>query len=361
MSCVVRVVHLPSQTPYVRKIVSADFSILNGTSTEHGIVPVTVSCEWLLERRPLDWLDVVHLHHIEVEDLAMLERLLTACADASVAVVFTAHDIGPMHGSTADQVWARLELVAKSNASWIGLTAGSIEQLHGRIPQLRSVRLVPHGYVVPPDLLASRTRAASPGGALRYLMYGALRANRDHRSTIANWSLSIAEPVARLNLLLRPFNPADFERHDIPTLLTMIRSDRRITAAMRGYISDSDVLTAGLQADALLLPYLFGSHSGQLEFAFDLGLVPVCSAVGYFRDQYRMHDGLVEEPIWFEWNDSQPLLYGARFGEQFVTALEKAHQLLRRCASPGPNPHFLEYRRHEHGLFLAAHRAIYAS
>ncbi len=282
MSRALRVVHLPARTPYVRKIVSADFAILNGASTEHCVVPAAVTAEWLLDRRPLYWLDVLHLHHIEFDDLSTLERLLAACADSSVKVVFTAHDVAPMFG-TPEDFRARLELVMRSRASWIGLTAASIETLQDQIPGLPEVTLIPHGYVVDPDDLTGKTRhGASP--APEYLLYGALRPNRDHLSTIANWSLSIADPTARLNLLLRALSPADFDRHDVPALLAIVKSDPRIQTSMRAYPSDHEVVTAGLQADALLLPYLFGSHSGQLELAFDLNLLPVCSSVGYLKD-----------------------------------------------------------------------------
>lgn len=356
MSRSLRVVHLPARTPYVRKIASENFFILNGTNTDHGIVPEAVSAQWLLDRRPLDWLDVLHLHHIEFDDLATLQRLLTACADSEVKVVYTAHDIAPMF-CPADDFQARMALLASSGASWIGLTATSVEALEGRIPQLPSVTVIPHGYVVSPDDLVGKTRDGGVSSAPEYLLYGALRPNRDHLSTIANWSLSVTDPPARLNLLLRALSPADFQRHDVPALLAIVRSDARIQASMRAYPSDAEVVLAGLQSDALLLPYLFGSHSGQLELAFDLNLLPVCSSVGYLKDQYNVHKGLVGEPIWFDWAEGHPFL----FGEKFVAALEVAHLRLRHASRRGPGKDFLEYRREEHLHFLDAHHSIYAA
>jgi hypothetical protein len=188
-------------------------------------------------------------------------------------------------------------------------------------------------------------------------MYGALRPSRDHLSTVANWSLSITDPGARLTVLLRAISPGDFQRHDVPALLAVIRSDSRIQTVMRAYPTDAEIAEAGLRADALLLPYLFGSHSGQLELAFDLGLLPVCSSVGYLKDQWHMLSGLVTEPVWFDWSDGHPGL----FGEKFVAALEIAHARLRSAARRGPGAEFLEYRRHEHTRFLEAHRTVYAA
>lgn len=356
MSRALRVVHLPARTPYVRKIVSDDFMILNGVNTGHGVVPAAVTATWLLDRRPLDWLDVLHLHHVEFDDIADLKRLLTECVDCDVKVVYTAHDISPMYCS-ADSFDDRMRLLASSGVSWVCLTAASADTLKEQVPGLPPVAVIPHGYVVSPDDLARITPDGTLPAAPRYLMYGALRPSRDHLSTVANWSLSMANPAARLTVLLRAISPGDFQRHDVPALLAVIRSDSRIQAVMRAYPTDAEIAEAGLRADALLLPYLSGSHSGQLELAFDLGLLPVCSSVGYLKDQWRMHDGLVTEPVWFDWSDGHPGL----FGEKFVAALETAHARLRSAAMHGPRAEFLEYRRHEHSRFLEAHRAVYAA
>jgi hypothetical protein len=151
-------------------------------------------------------------------------------------------------------------------------------------------------------------------------------------------------------------SPSDFERHDVPALLAIMKSDHRIQAVMRAYPTDAEVVVAGLKADALLLPYLFGSHSGQLELAFDLNLLPVCSSVGYLKDQYHVHKGLVGEPVWFDWAEGHPFL----FGEKFVAALEIAHGRLRKASRPGPSNDFLDCRRDEHVHFLDAHHRIYA-
>lgn len=356
MGRALRVVHMPARTPYVRKISSDAYSILNGANTGHGVVPAAVTAGWLLDRRPLDWLDVLHLHHIEFDDFATLQRLLTACADSAVKVVYTAHDLTPMY-CTPDDFTTRMDLIIRCGASWIGLTAASVETLQDQFPELPPVSVIPHGYVVSPDELEGRTRASNLPTAPQYLLYGALRPNRDHLSTIANWSLSVTDADAQLNLLLRALSPADFNRHDVPALLAIIKSDPRIKASMRAYPSDAEVVAAGLNADALLLPYLYGSHSGQLELAFDLNLLPVCSSVGYLKNQYHVHKGLVGEPIWFDWTDGHPFLYG----EQFVAALETAHLRLHNTSRRGPGKDFLDYRRDEHAHFLDAHHSVYAA
>ncbi|WP_328333376.1 hypothetical protein [Streptomyces sp. NBC_00455] len=326
---------------------------MNGTEIPSGaMVPTAVDATWLLEHGPLTWLDVLHLHHIDFEDLAVLERLLDACLDNGVTVVFTAHDTRPMVGS-AEDFTARLRILHSAEVSWVCLTERSVAKLTEILGERPDAALIPHGYVAAPEALADLERESR--GSSQYLMFGASRASRDQLSTMANWSLGIADPDSALHVLLRAFSPADFaEGGRAPLFLETARHDPRIRLTMRPYPTDEEVIRAGLAADALLLPYLWSSHSGQLELAFDLNLLPVCSLTGHLPEQYEQHKGLVEEPEWFDWSQGHPNL----FGEKFLAALENA---AARLAS---RPHrldrqFLDYRAEEHQAILAQYALVY--
>ncbi|MFB6847948.1 hypothetical protein ACFCXS_24275 [Streptomyces sp. NPDC056373] len=349
-----RVVHLPARTPYAWKLQSRDFHIVNGTEIPSGdTVPAAVTAAWLLEHGPLTWLDVLHLHHIDFEDLATLERLLDECLNHGVNVVFTAHDTRPMVGS-AEDFTARLRMLHSAEVSWVCLTEGSVAALAVVLGEPPRATVIPHGYVAAPESLAGLERESSSSAA-RYLMFGASRASRDQLSTMANWSLGITDPHSTLHVLLRAFSPADFaDGGRAPLLLETARCDPRIRLTMRPYPTDEEVVRAGLASDSLLLPYLWGSHSGQLELAFDLNLLPVCSLTGHLPEQYERHKGLVEEPEWFDWSQGHPNL----FGEKFLTALEKAAARLdtkpRRL-----DREFLEYRAQEHRTILDDYARVY--
>ncbi|MFI9585093.1 hypothetical protein ACIHCQ_25325 [Streptomyces sp. NPDC052236] len=349
-----RVVHLPARTPYAWKLRSRDFHILNGTEIPSGdTVPAAVNAAWLLEHGPLTWLDVLHLHHIDFEDLSTLERLLDECLNDGVNVVFTAHDTRPMVGN-AEDFTARLRMLHSAEVSWVCLTEGSVTTLAEVLGERPRTTVIPHGYVASPELLAGLERETSRSAA-RYLIFGASRASRDQLSTMANWSLGITDSHSTLHVLLRAFSPADFaDGGRAPLVLEMARRDPRIRLTMRPYPTDEEVVRAGLASDALLLPYLWGSHSGQLELAFDLNLLPVCSLTGHLHEQYEQHKELVEEPEWFDWSQGHPNL----FGEKFLTALENAATRL------GSRPRrvdreFLAYRAQEHTAILDAYARVY--
>lgn len=353
---VLRIVHLPARTPYVRKLSASTFRIVNGSPLDSGeVVPSDVSAQWMLDRRPFTWFDVLHLHHIEFEPAAELERLLDACRSEEKRVVFTAHDTSPMFSAAEDLVH-RLSLLAKAEVAWVFLTRGSIRSSAELLPVLPDHTVIPHGYVASPDSLRGHERRQSDSRR-RYMLYGSVRPNRDHLSTVVNWSLGLRGDDERLRLMLRAFSPADFSAggHKIMDLLAAASADPRIEAVMRPYPTDSEIVASGLESDALLMPYLWASHSGQLELAFDLNLLPVCSDVGFLRDQAQLHGERVTEPVWFDWTMGLPYL----FGERYLAALEQARDRLRVQGPQLLDRDFLDYRREEHKQILASYDAVY--
>lgn len=350
----VRVVHLPARTPYAWKLHNRDLKIVNGSTLQDGrVVPADVTATWLLGHRPFSWFDVLHLHHIELEELETLERLLDACDAARIRVVHTAHDVHAIFRSD-EELHKRLRLLASTTANWVCLTPGSAATLTKIVGRNVNSAIIPHGYVADPDLLEGKQRNPAIGHR-RSLLFGAARPNRDQLSTVVNWSLSTEDPKHELQLLIRGFGPAHFSdpSNQISRLIDAIRADPRIKTAMRSYPTDQEVIEAGLAADALLLPYLWSSHSGQLELAFDLNILPICSSVGYFHEQREQHGSLVSEPEWFDWTHGNPYL----FGERFVAALERATERLAR-GTRRLDRDFIEYRRSEHEQILDRYTSI---
>ena len=347
----IRVVHLPASTPYARKLDGGGIEAVNGQTLPDGAtVPAAVSARWLVEHRPLNWVDVIHLHHVEFEAIDDLERLLSECHDAGVHVVHTVHDLRAMFGSQ-EALEERFRLLAKAEVAWVTLTPGAAAEADRVVGSPCRATVIPHGFVVHPDVVpAPRPREART----RYLLFGATRPNREQLATIVNWSLA-TRPEDSLHLLMRGISPAHLaDRDDVYRVIDTTRNDSRITVTMRSYPTDAEITTAAHAADMLLLPYLWGTHSGQLELAFDLGLLPVVSRVGYLHQQHERTRDLVEEPVWFNWTDGNPYAFGERFVEALQAVPDRVEQ-----RSPWDHRAFAEFRRSEHEEILAAHVAVY--
>ena len=107
--------------------------------------------------------------------------------------------------------------------------------------------------------------------------------------------------------------------------------DNSVDEALAGVFCESHVC---------MLPYLWGTHSGQVELSRDCGCYPVISNVGFYREQ---SDQVVE----FNYNDDISV-----FVRNFVTALTKARSMSLLVPNPG-------LRKYEFKAILQQHLGVY--
>jgi len=347
----VRVVHIPARTPYARKLRDEILHILNGEPAANEIaVPRDATLSWLLGHRPWDWFDVLHLHHLDLEPVATLRQVLSECRRDGKRVVYTAHDVSPIF---ADRLThhRRLELLAAHEVPFICLTPASEGGIRERLGA--ATAFIPHGYVAAPGIAGRRVSlGARP---TRFLMFGSLRRNRDVEMVLHCWRFARDLRDSQVQLLLRAPSRASWP--DESNSWRAIREhsvDPRLEVSVLPFPSDEDVIDAVVAADCLVLPYRWASHSGQLELALDLGVLPVAARVGFLPDQVALHGATADQPVWFDWSDDSPYEYGPRL----LTALQEAHQLIRQGWQAGNRKAFADHRRQEHVAGMAAYRAL---
>lgn len=348
-----KVAHVPGRTPYARKLSGGSIEIVNDRSVEGCDFPRDVTLAWLMKRRPWDLIDVVHLHHLDFEPVELLRQVLAECRRAGRRVVFTAHDVTPVF---ADRVThqRRLRALAEADVQFVCLTARAEGEVRRRFG-VRTV-LAPDGYVAEPGSVA-RTESR-PAGPTRLLMYGSLRRNRDVELVLHCWRFARRLRDTVLHLLLRaPSRAALAEDAAAWQTIREHAVDPRLVVDVLPFPTDAQTSAALADADCLLLPYRWASHSGQLEHALDLGALPVGSRTGFLPDQVAIHSGRVDEPVWFDWSDGAEFTYGARL----LAGMERAHTMIQDGWSPMDLPRFAAHRRREHEEVLAAHDAAYAA
>lgn len=347
----IRVVHVPGRTPYARKLCNKTIRVLNGTAVDGLSVPYDATLAWLLEHRPWSWLDVVHLHHLEFEPITRLTAVLAECRRVGRHVVFTAHDVSPVFSDRA-AYHRKLRMLADRGVPFVCLTPAAEADIHRRFGARTA--LIPHGYITEPGPSA---RAVPRGpGRTRFLIYGSLRRNRDVALVLHCWRFARHLRETMLHLLLRaPSRASLAEDAEAWQAIRENAADRRLRVDVLPFPSDDEVTEAVADADCLLLPYRWASHSGQLEHAFDLGVLPVAARIGYLPDQVALHYGLVQQPVWFDWSDGAVFDYGARL----LTAMQQAHSAVQDGWRARDHSGFAAHRRREHVEVLAAYRTLY--
>jgi hypothetical protein len=347
----IRVVHVPGRTPYARKLHDDRVQVVNGMTVDGFDVPRDVTLAWLLEHRPWDWLDVVHLHHPDFEPIPLLRAVLTECRCAEKRVVFTAHDVEAVLGEQ-EAHHRRLCALVEDGIPFVCLTPGADADVRRRVTT--STALIPHGYVAPPG--TRRRSVPRAAGPTRFVIYGSLRPNRDVELVLACWRFARHLSETTMHLLLRsPSRASLSEDAQVWRAIQENACDQRLHVDVLPFPTDDEVNAAVADADCLLLPYRWASHSGQLEHAFDLGVLPVVPRLGYLPDQVALHRGLAGEPVWFNWSDEAPFDHGAHLLE----AMQTAHVTIQNGWTADDADKFADHRRQEHVDIMARYCALY--
>jgi glycosyltransferase involved in cell wall biosynthesis len=357
----VRVLHLPARTTYARKLNSSEILMVNGKTMPDGLsVPIDASFDWVDARETLDFFDVLHIHSVEFAPTALVTRVLEKCARYGRRVIFTLHDITPMFDDPEDTYAEKLKTVCTAADSVVTLTDSAAQALRQRAAWLeldKRVTVVPHGYVVEPQHHAWG-QAGSHNGRVEYAMYGAFRPNRDCYVSVVNWYYGLQDQNARLNILCRAFNEVDLrdEKLGLRYLLDFVhqRADR-IRLVVHPFPSDEQVIRFLTECNVLLMPYRWGTHSGQLEIAFDLNLLPVISDVGYYEEQWQVNRRFVNEPVWIRWADGNPYVRAARL----IESLRQAQEIAKHGPASSLRDEYRNHRMREHEEFLRTHQQLY--
>jgi beta-1,4-mannosyltransferase len=256
-----KVVHHPSDHCYVRHI-------------GHGR-PRVAPCVWDVGALRRHRVDVVHLHFgFEGRPPDELAAWAGDLADAGIALVHTVHDVdnphltdqGDHHRAVGVLVSQALALTTLTDAA-----ADVIRCRHGRRPIVMA-----HPHVVPLAEMVRRHRAARPREGV-YVHAATGRPNLD-LDAIARVATAAARPAVLVHV--RPQAPSAV----IEALDGLARRGRLILD-VRSRLGDDELWDRLGAAELVLLPYRWGTHSGLLEAAHDLGTPVLAPAFGGFADQ----------------------------------------------------------------------------
>lgn len=217
-----------------------------------------------------------------------------------------------------------------------------------------SAKVIPHGYATSPDLDLPKRRVRQ-NSVPEILMFGALRPNRDMATTMIN--LVFANLGCKVSLVTRPFSHQQL--NDSAVLRTMLATASQcpnVSVELTLPMTDDEVNYRLCQADILALPYMFGGHSGQIEHAFDCGVLPLITDVGFTRSQSNFWPDVQETgPVVANWSDGKSWLYQPRFiqsAREAITRLSDFRGSLNMTARK-------MYRAAEHERVLTSHHEVY--
>lgn len=286
---------------------------------------------WLRGHRD-DW-DIVHMHFTwEQYAPDLVGAVLATHQEADKPIVWTAHDLRNPHtrGEEADAIY--LEMLAERADRVLTLTVGAAGEIARRFG--RQAQVVPHGPLLDPDdaeRWRSNIRAGRRGTTRALLHLRDVRANVDWRTPIRVVA-ELARGGVPIELSVLVAAEAG-QRSEIEAAAT-----DGVAVLPHGRLSLDELCGRLALADVLVLPYVWGTHSGMVELATDIGLSVIVGDVGYISEQAPC----TTVPV------SAGRLVADELGEALRAVVER---------SPDRVP--LARRRRQLRTFRAIHAAVY--
>lgn len=356
-----RVIHLSARAPFARNIISDKIEILNGTDNNSDI-PRDVTYAWLenfftnSQDKAVKIFDVLHLHTVELSDFETFKRSLEKAKSLKKGILFTYHDTDPMFSSDSDDYTKRLRFLASIETEFTTLTQTARENLVSKVGiSIEKIKVIPHGNVLPLDSpLWETDRKLSD--KISFSIHGGFRPNKDIFTSVLNFNLGISKDSCELSILTRGVsNKEYFSSVDVQETVRLAQQASNIQLKLHPFPSDLDIAEFVSNSDVAIMPYKWGTHSGQLELAFDLGILSVITDVGAYKDQYKLLQKYVPEPHWVNWSDGAVYEYGSRI----LSSMQNAAENISFSPSLVQRQEFHEYRKQERSYICSEYLKAY--
>lgn len=272
-----RVLSVPPRHPYVDAVLPASSVAVRpgrvvGWEPDPFFDPAVVAA-WA------DEADVVHLHFgYDHLDVAGVRTWLAALDAAALPLVLTVHDLRNPHHPERDRHDAVLGLLVPAAAAVLTLTPGAAAELQERFG--REAVVAPHPTLVDP----AQTSDVPTEPSLVVVHLKSLRTNVvDPYAVVAAVREGAVRAGGRVVVDLHPGALEDPRLTGLPELaatapgLELQVHERFDHLALERYLR---------RAHVTVLPYRWGTHSGWLELARDLGTRVVAPSCGHYAEQW---------------------------------------------------------------------------
>src|SRR3989344_3442519 len=300
----IRVLSFPSMHPYMAKL-----------NDEKNIIYVNPNSDFFFEGKfekyfldanfPISTYNIVHIHFsFDRVPINKFEKLLKYFKERKKPIVWTTHSLESLRKKNLGngRYQQLLFTYADQLISPTKLAKESVIEIFGK--HKKDIPVIPLGYMASPLDVERIGEKIKKDKNLYTILIGDFRENKEVIQSVINFLKYTALKNTKLQLIYKPINCYEnsFGKLNEKMLwFYIISNNPRVVNISLPFI-ESDVLTeAFLKSHAVILPYLWGTHSGQVELAKDCGCHIVSSNVGFFSEQWPdietwdISDGKFEE------------------------------------------------------------------
>jgi hypothetical protein len=225
-------------------------------------------------------IDIVHVHFgYDHLDQSELDRWLDEVRVLDLPLVVTVHDLRNPHHARPERHDAHLRALLGAATEVITLTDGAAADIMTRFG--RQATVLAHPTLLDTDPDACSDPSGTPPTVLVPLK--SLRRNVCDPAAIVQAVLEGADACGAHVCV--DVHPQVADAAELAPVRRLADSGR-LELAVHERLCDSDLIQRLTEARAVVLPYRFGTHSGWVELARDVGTRAVVPSCGYYAQQW---------------------------------------------------------------------------
>lgn len=286
----IKVLSLPARHPYTSKFHHSGEIIFCNPETDYfnkiGGIPTP---EFIEKTHALDSYDVVHIHFsFDKITTDELRQLLGYFKENKKPIVWTCHSRESQRKKDIGNGELQEILYSYANAL-ISPTEGCKKWILSKFGKSKNIEVIPLGYMADPNLVISKEFDLRKKKNTNFIyLVGDMRENKEINLSVKAFLDSPHLENCTLTVITKPL-PEDLNSIDERqrNFLELIISSPRIRLIAKPEVSNKELVGIFSEQHVCLLPYLWGTHSGQVELAKDCGCYAAISDVGFYKEQWQ--------------------------------------------------------------------------
>lgn len=278
---------LPSMHPYVSKLAYGNKIIIVNPNSDYFSLP-EFGVQFLEKNHAPNTYDIVHIHFsFDKMDFDKFKDVLMYFKRIGKPIVWTCHSkesqrlLNYHNGEYHKLLYSQADKV-------LTLTNGCkewIEKSWGK--HLRAIDVIAHGLIAMPEDVRRNISDIKKNHNRYTILYGEFRENKERKLAISEFL--DAEGLADTELHLIYKNPVKLQSSSPIEWkdFMAITANPRCSHFVKSWIANDELIKEFYSSHCIILPYLWGTHSGQIELAKDCGCYIVASNVGFYREQWE--------------------------------------------------------------------------
>lgn len=312
---ITRILSFPSRHPYTAKFHNNNGIVFVNPDTDYfNKIGGSATPQFIKKKHQLDSYDIVHIHFsFDKLSTRELSTLLSYFKKIGKPIVWTCHSRESQRERNIGNGELQKLLYSFSSAI-ISPTHGCKLWLEEKFGKIKSIDVIPLGYMTAPSMVNTCVSSLKMKCKNNFIYFvGEMRQNKEINFSIKAFLNTPQLADSILTVITKPLSEdiitTDNRKRDF---WNVIHSSPRIKVIAKSEISNELLTQRFCEQHVCMLPYLWGTHSGQIELARDCGCHAVVSNVGFYKDQ----DPNVVE---FKYDENISI-----FTERFIKSLIKA-------------------------------------